>query len=335
MRHEILFSGMLPEAKPYFNVQKQRNGAGTDLAQCTKPNIEYFSNVDGTDYSYGVWVNSVGQQKVYPDMVYPPKEHPNGYFFNVGSGRVLNEYQLVYITDGNGDFFTQQHKDGIKIKGGTLFWVVPGQWHSYCPSTQTGWNEYYIGFKGEVIEKLIEHSFLKGQSNAFEIGFCEELVSLFMRALDVAHTKNAFSQQYLSGIVLHMLGLVMSQLQSKEETILCDMNEQKIEQAKIVMKENVYVDLDLQELAASLNISYSWFRKLFKDYTGCAPAKYLQNLKIEKVKELLVTTNLSVKELLYILNYNTAENFYCAFKKYTGYTPVEYRNLLKEERTVV
>lgn len=335
MRHEILFSGMMPEIKPYFNVQKQRNGAGADLAQRIKPSIEYFSNVEGVDYSYGVWVNSVGRQKVSPNSMYPPKVHPNGYFFHVGSGRTLNEYQLVYITDGNGDFFTKEGQEGIKIKGGTLFWIVPGQWHSYCPSEKTGWNEYYIGFKGEVIEKLIGCSSLKGQSKVLEIGFCDELVSLFMRALDVAHTRSAFSQQYLSGIVLHMLGLVMSQLQSMKETAICDINEQKIEQAKIVMKENVYVDLDLRELAASLNISYSWFRKLFKDYTGCAPAKYLQNLKIEKVKELLVTTNMSVKELLYILNYNTTENFYCAFKKYTGYTPMEYRNLLKEEGNVV
>ncbi len=335
MRHELLFSGTLSDAKPYFNVQKQTSGAGTDLTQGVKPNIQYLNNVDGSDYSYGVWVNSVGRQKVCPDMAYPPKDHPNGYFFNVRNGRVLNEYQLVYITDGNGDFFEDKNKEGIKVKGGTLFWIVPGQWHSYCPSSKTGWSEYYIGFQGEVIKRLIGHSFLDGQSKLLEIGFCEELVSLFMRALEVARNRNAFTQQYLSGIVLHMIGLVMSQLQSIEEPLVCDINEQKIEQAKIVMKENVYVDLDLRELAASLNISYSWFRKLFKDYTGCSPAKYMQNQKIEKVKELLVTTNLSVKELLYILNYNTTENFYCAFKKYTGYTPTEYRHLLKEERTIV
>jgi AraC-like DNA-binding protein len=43
---------------------------------------------------------------------------------------------------------------------------------------------------------------------------------------------------------------------------------------------------------------------------------------------------LSVKELLYILNYNTTENFYNAFKKHTGYTPVEYRRMMKEEKAV-
>lgn len=335
MEREIIFSGVLSETKPYLGVQSLRLRAGeTAHNQCVKSSIEYL-NADEMDYSYGIWVNSVGRQKVYPDMMYPPKEHPKGYFFNVRDGRILDEYQLVYITDGNGSFFPKKGEEGIKVKGGSLLWILPGQWHSYCPSSKTGWNEYYIGFKGEIIDKLIGKSFLKVRSESLELGFNEELVNLFMRAVEVAHTKNTFSQQYLSGIVLHMLGLIMSQSQQKADSFAYNMREQQMEQAKIIMRENVYIDMDLRELAASLNMSYSWFRKLFKDYTGCAPAKYFQNLKIEKVKELLATTNMSVKELLYVLNYNTTENFYVAFKKYTGYTPMEYRHLVKEEKTAV
>ena len=40
--------------------------------------------------------------------------------------------------------------------------------------------------------------------------------------------------------------------------------DQKIEQAKIIMNENVFKDVDPEELAMKLNISYSWFRKVFK-----------------------------------------------------------------------
>ena len=48
------------------------------------------------------------------------------------------------------------------------------------------------------------------------------------------------------------------------------------------MNENVFKDVDPEELAMKLNISYSWFRKVFKDYTGYAPAKYFQELKLRK-----------------------------------------------------
>ena len=41
--------------------------------------------------------------------------------------------------------------------------------------------------------------------------------------------------------------------------------DQKIEQAKIIMKEHVAGNVDPEELAMRLNISYSWFHRVFKD----------------------------------------------------------------------
>ena len=52
--------------------------------------------------------------------------------------------------------------------------------------------------------------------------------------------------------------------------------------------------------AENLNLSYSWFRKVFKDYTGYAPAKYFQELKIKKAEDLLMRTSHSVKEISYM-----------------------------------
>ena len=77
--------------------------------------------------------------------------------------------------------------------------------------------------------------------------------------------------------------------------------DQKIEQAKIIMNENVAGNVDPEELAMRLNISYSWFRRVFKEYTGYAPAKYFQELKLRKAKQLLVGTSQSVKEILFFL----------------------------------
>ena len=77
--------------------------------------------------------------------------------------------------------------------------------------------------------------------------------------------------------------------------------DQKIEQAKIIMNENVAGNVDPEELAMRLNINYSWFRRVFKEFTGYAPAKYFQELKLRKAKQLLVGTSQSVKEILFFL----------------------------------
>ncbi|WP_321425506.1 AraC family transcriptional regulator [uncultured Bacteroides sp.] len=283
--------------------------------------------VNDMDQKFGLSVNTVGFQSIQPNSPYPLKDHPSGYFFNAQKGRILPEYQFVYITKGRG-LFTSDSMPETQVCKGRLLVLFPGQWHTYHPLLQTGWNEYYIGFEGPIIDNIVKSSFLSEKNQILEVGLNEELVNLFSRAIEVAESDKISSQQYLAGIVLHMLGMILSISKNKIYEI-GDMD-QKIEQAKIIMNENVFKDVDPEELAMKLNISYSWFRKIFKDYTGYAPAKYFQELKLRKAKQLLVGTSQSVKEISYQLNYTSTEHFFSLFKKRTGFTPLEYRSFGRE-----
>ncbi len=283
--------------------------------------------VNDMDQKFGLWVNTVGFQSIQPDSPYPLKDHPSGYFFNAQKGRVLREYQLVYITKGRGLFSSETTPEKQVCKG-RLMVLFPGQWHTYHPYRQTGWNEYYIGFEGPVIDNLVKGGFLSKDNQVLEVGLNEELVSLFFRALEIAEADKISSQQYLGGIVLHIVGMILSI--SKNKIFEVGDVDQKIEQAKIIMNENVFKDIDPEELAMKLNISYSWFRKVFKDYTGYAPAKYFQELKLHKAKQLLVGTSHSVKEISFMLDYKSTEHFFSLFKKRTGFTPLEYRSFGRE-----
>ena len=80
-----------------------------------------------------------------------------------------------------------------------------------------------------------------------------------------------------------------------------------------------------------LNISYSWFRKTFKKYTGYSPAKYFQELKLRKAKQILINTSYPVKEICFMIGYTSTEHFSNLFKKNTGLTPLEYRSFGKDE----
>ena len=269
--------------------------------------------VNDMDQKFGLWVNTVGFQSIQPDSPYPLKDHPSGYFFNAQKGRGL---------------FSSETTPEKQVCKGRLMVLFPGQWHTYHPYRQTGWNEYYIGFEGPVIDNLVKGGFLSKDNQVLEVGLNEELVSLFSRALEIAEADKISSQQYLGGIVLHIVGMILSI--SKNKIFEVGDVDQKIEQAKIIMNENVFKDIDPEELAMKLNISYSWFRKVFKDYTGYAPAKYFQELKLRKATKLLVGTSHSVKEISFMLDYKSTEHFFSLFKKRTGFTPLEYRSFGRE-----
>jgi AraC-like DNA-binding protein len=288
-----------------------------------------YTVVNDTDRQYGLWVNTVGFQAIQRGIKYPPfSEHPMSYFFNAAKGRVLHEYQLLYITQGKGSFESES-TEKVLIEKGTLIMLFPGQWHTYSPLLDVGWNEYCIGFEGPMIDSLVASSFFTSENQVMSVGFHENLVNLFSRAIEIAKEDRIASQQYLAGLVFHILGKVMSII--KNNLFDNDEAKQKIERAKIIMNENIYASIEPEQIAENLNISYSWFRKIFKAYTGYAPAQYIQELKINKAKLLLTETNQTVKEIAYQLNYNSPEHFFSIFKRKTKLTPTDYRNLSEKK----
>lgn len=275
------------------------------------------------DKQFGLWVNTVGFQSILQGEDYPVQDHPADYFFKPAQGRVLREYQLLYITKGEG-WFESDSTRRTRIEKGMLIILFPGQWHTYQPNRSTGWNEYYIGFEGPMIDNIIASGFFRREDPILEVGFHENLVNLFTRAIETAKEDKASAQQYLAGLVLHIMGKILS-ISSNRLFDSTQIN-QKIERAKIIMNEHLLEGVTPEQIAERLNISYSWFRKIFKSYTGYAPAQYFQELKINRAKWLLTETTLSIKEIAFELNYNSSEHFFSIFKRKTGQTPTAYRN---------
>jgi AraC-like DNA-binding protein len=84
----------------------------------------------------------------------------------------------------------------------------------------------------------------------------------------------------------------------------------------------------MEKVAEELNVSYAWFRKAFKNYTGIAPHQYLLQLRIEKARVLLSDPSLSIKEIAARLNFESAFYFSRLFKEKMGVGPEQYRKNL-------
>ena len=274
------------------------------------------------DLLWGLTINTIGKQKIGINEAYPPTDHPMRYLFSTEQGRVLSEYQLLYITKGSGTFSSASCKS-VEIVSGNMFLLFPGEWHSYKPNPATGWEEYWIGFKGENIDNRIRNGFFKKQNPVFNVGLLDEAVQLYNQGIVTAKEQKAGFQQMLAGIVNHLLGIAFSQHKHAGFEHMEVTNH--INKAKIIFFENFQKGIKPEDVAEQLNMSYSWFRRLFKGYTGFAPAKYIQELRIQHAKELLTNTNLSMKEIAFESGFENSEYFFTAFKNVTGYTPVRYR----------
>jgi len=86
--------------------------------------------------------------------------------------------------------------------------------------------------------------------------------------------------------------------------------------------------ISLDEAAQRLDLSSSYFSRIFKEITGMTWREYMLAVKIEKGKELLRDPLKSIKEIAYELGYNNPAHFSLMFKRRVGLSPTEYRKVL-------
>jgi len=169
-------------------------------------NIKYLT-VNEADELWGLYITTIGSQTISPDSNYPPKTHPSAYWFSPNTGRVLHEYILLYITEGEGVFESQNCKP-VKINAGTILLLFPGEWHTYKPIKKVGWSEYWVGFNGDTIKQLIKNNFFSKENPLFNVGFNEQMVTLFNQGIETAHFQKTAYQQVLAGITSLLLGSI-------------------------------------------------------------------------------------------------------------------------------
>ncbi|MDR6760291.1 AraC-like DNA-binding protein [Flavobacterium sp. 2755] len=84
----------------------------------------------------------------------------------------------------------------------------------------------------------------------------------------------------------------------------------------------------VQYLSQELNISASYLTDLLRNITGLNTQQYIQNHIIEKSKQLLSTTSLSVNEIAFSLGFEYSQSFSKLFKKKTNLTPLQFKKSL-------
>lgn len=281
-----------------------------------------YLTIGAADEDWGIVVTTVGYQFIPPKGQYPLFPHPDKYNFKPQTGRILNEYQLVYITKGNG-YFTSNSCKLQKISAGTIILLFPGEWHDYYPDKETGWNEYWVGFRGVHIDRRVEKHFFTKEDPLLHIGISDTVVGLYDDILKYAIQEKSGYQELISSIVLHILGSIYYKKRNKSftNTYVVD----KINEARILMKEQVENPESPEQIASQLGLGYSWFRRMFKEYTGVSPAQYQQQQRLLKAKELLTASSLNISEIAYSLKFENAGQFSTFFKKKAGITPSEFR----------
>lgn len=98
-----------------------------------------------------------------------------------------------------------------------------------------------------------------------------------------------------------------------------------VEEIKIIIEENYKLNLTLEELSFLARGSESHLRHVFKEETGQTPQQYLEKVRMEKAKDLLVSTKKTINEIARDVGIENVSYFIKRFSRYYKETPKKYR----------
>lgn len=102
----------------------------------------------------------------------------------------------------------------------------------------------------------------------------------------------------------------------------------KLKRVLAYIHENLEQDLGLNELASIAEMGAHYFASQFKQSTGQPPHQYVTTYRIQEAKTLLANKQLSISEICGLVGFQCQSHFTKVFRKHTGMTPVNYRNVL-------
>ncbi|MDR3337649.1 MAG: AraC family transcriptional regulator [Treponema sp.] len=284
----------------------------------------HYLPVSEEDEKLGMICTTAGRTTVPPYTEYPPDKdtHPAP-FRPVAEGRILPIFQVVYVAQGEGVF----NADGrsYQVKPGCLMLILPEMWHSYKPVYETGWHEYWVGFKGDYFTRMLEEGILSPRQIFFNIGLHNDLIPIFGRIFEAIRIQPPLYQlRACSGILMLLAEMLTHERQGDKPSYY----QKIVEKAKFLMEQRVESVLSLSDISEELGLSSSRFSEIFKTYTAMTPYHYFIQLKIHRAERLLEEEGSSVKEVSLNLGFEDQYYFSRLFKSKTGISPSDWKKYL-------
>ena len=186
-------------------------------------------------------------------------------------------------------------------------------WFVSLPGFTLGDAKYYCYTLSNQCRQIL-NSYLK-QENESSSGSMQNVVSQIFRLEEL--------QDYYQQFFLNITDLL------KTESVYAV--DDVIERIQIYIQKNYQKDLTQDFIASLFYLNRSYLSTLFRQKTGMKFVDYLNNVRIEKAKEMLLGTNRKMYQISKAVGYDNTKYFFRIFKKKAGMTPEQYR-INKERR---
>jgi AraC-like DNA-binding protein len=229
-------------------------------------------------------------------------------------------YFIKYTLKGKGTL--RIGSQTFPLKPGILTGFKPGTAHHYKADPENPMEHIFITFSGDESENLFEKSTLSTRYFV-ETAQPDETLNMFNKILHAGHTKQEFSQDICcSYLRILLLEQASRSVHSKMHTSISTTTYQD---CKKHIDAHFSSIKSPRQVADKCGIDVRYLSALFKRYGHISPSQYLMGLKLNKAANLLLTTDLAIKNIAFRIGFEDPYHFSKNFKKFHGRSPNNYR----------
>jgi AraC-like DNA-binding protein len=246
-------------------------------------------------------------------------------------------YEIIYVHRGKGVFFINHNL--YEMSKGDVFIIPNDTLHYAKPDKNDLVTSSAIFFSPVLIHNIsVDESFsyltllesIKKKRD-YKISLPVEnsiQVEQYLKNIQNELGGQKTGSVHASILVLHQILLDLSRFRIQEDPKRItgeNLGPTWINEVFPYLEMNLYKSISLTELAKQALVSPEHFSRVFKQITGMGLTSYINQRRITRAKELLVTTRESVAKIAEKCGFESTPHFYRIFKNYIGKTPADYR----------
>ncbi|HMP94381.1 MAG TPA: AraC family transcriptional regulator, partial [Phnomibacter sp.] len=176
--------------------------------------------------------------------------------------------------------------------------------------------------------QMLSDSFPLQHSNLVNFGYQDGIILVFEQLLQLSKENRPYLTKVLSGCLYNLVGLIISVQMTNTQPA----NKEHIVEASIkILKKHVNNPIDYSKLSRQFGMSYSSFRKMFKEQTGLAINQYLIRERLLLAQRMVRNSQASLQQVSEQCGFESLHYFSRLYKQKLGITPRDDRKLSKKE----
>ncbi len=232
------------------------------------------------------------------------------------------DYLILYILTGTCTVEYQGTRS--ELSAGDFVHYLPYDKQEYFFNADQDCSAFYLHYTGNDMSSILKELQFKGGVYHFPVS--EKIITTFKEIVSEYQLCPPLHEQAKSALLLSLLTQIARQINYGH------LRSSQINDVICLMKSRYDQKYDVLEYANYCTLSPDRFSHKFKEATGSSPLQYFINLKLEKAKELLSYSDLSITEVAEKIGYDNPLYFSRQFKAHMGYSPNKYRKTLHLQR---